>query len=798
MFSYNANSFSLPQQRGDGLVQLWRSVVRRKALIATVTGTCCVAGIIYALTATPQYRAEALLRVQQSNKTGSSISALSDVSGSMAADASAGDESDVLTSRSVVGAAIAQTGADVDVRTENQFPLIGQWIASRHASDQQLAPAPLGLTSFAWGGERLRAGVFTVPQDLYGNKFHVVAGEGGRWTLYDDDDHRLAQGRLKESVTFKVAPSDGAATGQIRIDVLHARPGTRFELRKYSQQTTLESVLKHLRTTIPPRDSTLHDPSLIHLSYQDDSPYGAQAMVNAVIKIYQQRDIERRAEQVQTSLDFLKKRLPGLKEDLTEAESRLNAFRAETGTVDMPEQNAALITRLSRLQDQHTTLELALNAARQRYQADSPTFQTAQVQLDQVNREIAETMRMAENLPSTQRRYVELARDAAVATQLYTSVLTNAQQLEVAAASTPPGIAVVDWAVVPEKKSWPRAWVVVLGSLFGGLFMSSVAIYLLEANRRELHSPDELDSYSQLPRLAVIARSSAQSRHDVRALSHTAAPRSLLAMTNPTDPSIEALRTLRSSVQAMLNGVPMGRAQLSRWNVPSPTFSAVPMSSVEAMVAATTGAMRTSTNPGFVIDADNPGGKVILFTGPTQGVGKSFVSSNFAYLLAETGASVLLIDADMRRGRLRSLVDVRTGPGLAEVLAGAAQFEDAIVPVGPSSLSLLDAGAHYPANPAELIGRPAFQEMLAALRGMYDFIVIDSPPVLPVGDALAVAMQDCDVVLLVSRASRTGARQLDETLSRLSNVGAKVGGHVFNGFIPDRYDAREEYGMRTS
>ncbi|KND57363.1 Tyrosine-protein kinase Wzc [Candidatus Paraburkholderia schumanniana] len=372
-------------------------------------------------------------------------------------------------------------------------------------------------------------------------------------------------------------------------------------------------------------------------------------------------------------------------------------------------------------------------------------------------------------------------------TQLYTSVLTNTQQLEVAAASTPPGMAVVDWAVAPEKQSWPRNWIVLLGSVFGGLFISTVSIYLIALHRRELRSPEEIDHFSQLPRLAVIARSTAQLRQDVRALTHNAAPARLLAMTSPTDPSIEALR---SSVRTMLSGVPIAN---------HPGFHGLhPMNPMALSHAV--GNPVSVMNPGAVVEAGNADdgkARVILFTGPTQGVGKSFVSSNFAYLLAEMRASVLLIDADMRQGRLRHLADDHEHPGLAEVLAGTARVEDAIVPLG-DGLSMMDAGAEFPENPAELLTRPAFRETLAMLRDIYDYIVIDSPPVLPVSDALSIAMQDCDLVLLVSRADRTGARQLEETLRRLENVGAKMGGHVFNGFAPGRYGAREEYGIRTS
>jgi tyrosine-protein kinase Etk/Wzc len=247
----------------------------------------------------------------------------------------------------------------------------------------------------------------------------------------------------------------------------------------------------------------------------------------------------------------------------------------------------------------------------------------------------------------------------------------------------------------------------------------------------------------------VVARSKAQLRGVVDSRNNLDQPMKLLAVSSPRDPSVEALRALPSSVRAMLAKVSSDR-----------------------------------TN------------KVILFTGPTQGVGKSFVSSNFAYLLSQTEESVLLIDGDMRQGKLGRLQQDPAGPGLAEVLKKTATLDEAIVRQDGTNLSVMGAGDAYPSNPAELLSSSAFREMLSTLRETYDFVVIDSPPVLPVSDAVTIAAQGCDLVLLVSRADHTGSRQLEETLQRLANVGANVGGHIFNGFLPSRYGENDEYGLK--
>jgi tyrosine-protein kinase Etk/Wzc len=734
-----------PPKKSDGLIDLWRSVVRHKRLFMAITCTFCVAGALYILLATPQYRAEAMLRVE--SKPGSSISALSDVSGTMSATVSASDESAVLTSRSIVSDAIAQTGAQTSVQTGSHFPLIGQFMASRHVNAQELVPPFLGLSGYAWGGELLKPGIFTVPEAALGDKFRVVAGEAGQWTLYDKDGVALAQGRVGQLVAFSVTTPEGNGPGELRIDRLRARPGVAFTLRSESAQTVYENVNKQLKSSVASQGSTIRDPSIMSLSYQSDSPLKAQMLVNTIVRTYLKRDEEYRAEQAQLSLNFLRGRLPGLKADLESAENRLNDYRTKTSMVDMGQQGTALITRLSTLADTQTRLQLLLDEQKQKFRPDSPTYQAAASQLDQVNRQIQELSDTATRLPSIQRQYVRLARDVAVSTQLYTSVLTNAQQLEVAAASTAPGVSVVDWAITPEKQSWPRNAIVLLGSILGGLFVSVATVHLISLNRKELRTPEEIDHISHVPRLAVVAQSQAQLQHSSDVRRRLGTPARLLAANSPTDPGIEALRSLRSSMRALLE------------------------------------------------TGDLTAGKVILFTGPTQGVGKSFVSSNFAYLLAETNASVVLIDADMRQGRLRHLLKERSGAGLAEVLEGTARVEDAIVKLDQSNLSVLNAGLAVPSNPSELLGRPAFQAMLATLRDAYDFVVIDSPPVLPVSDALSIASQDCDLVLLVSRADHTGARQLEETIRRLENVGARVGGHIFNGFLPGRYGERDEYGL---
>ncbi|KVE42088.1 GNVR domain-containing protein [Burkholderia sp. BDU5] len=723
-------------KRNDGLAGLWWSVVRHRRLFATIVVVFFALGVLYALVATPQYRAEALLRIQ--TKPGSSISALSDVSGTISNGPSANDESEVLTSRAIVGTAIEQIGANLDIRTLDYFPFVGRLFASGHANDDKLASPFLGMSGFAWGGEKLKLGEFSLPDAALGDKFRLVAGENGQWTLYDKKDRLLARGAVGQTVPFSVAvDGEQAQAGQIRVDTLRARSGIAFSIVKEPTQLVYDDVMKKMKTVVANRDSTLEEPSMMKLVYQADTPQRVQEMVNAIVRVYLQRDIAYRAEKAQRNLDSLHARLPGLKKDLEKAEDSLNRYRTTTGTIDVDQQGIALINRLNSLSEHQTVLQLALDNVKARFLPGSTTYQTVQTQLDQVKKEIQQTTTAANKLPTAQREFVRLSRQVSVATQLYTSVLTNAQQLEIAVASTTPGVSVVDWANKPYKKAWPQRGIVILGALLGGLFAGLAAAYLLARYRNELSAPQSIADVSDIPCVAVVAPSASALALDDDRTGAARATVKPLAARNPNDPGIEALRALRTSLRAAFSHD--GRS----------------------------------------------GGKVLVFAGPTAGVGSSFVASNLAYLFADVNASALFVDADMRGGSHNPLSVGRNGGGigLANVLEGGQSLDKAIIKIGKSKLSVMTPGTLTGSNPGELLERAEFSQLLATLRTRYDYVIVDAPPVLPYSDTLSIAAQDCDAVLLVSRGRTTRAAELETALQRLDSVDAKVSGHIFNAYV---------------
>ena len=199
------------------------------------------------------------------------------------------------------------------------------------------------------------------------------------------------------------------------------------------------------------------------------------------------------------------------------------------------------------------------------------------------------------------------------------------------------------------------------------------------------------------------------------------------------------------------------------------------------------------TNLQFIDAAEHP--RTIVLTSSIAGEGKSTTTANLAYAIAESGASVCLIEADLRRPRLLKYLGLEGGVGLTDVLIGRAQLRDVVQRYGDHKLMILGAGA-TPPNPSELLGSQAMVDVLADLRERFDYVIIDAPPLLPVTDG-AVLSKITDGAVLVTGSGLVKREQLVAALDTLDGVKSKTLGVVMNR-VPrnDRgnyYDYKYEY-----
>jgi capsular exopolysaccharide synthesis family protein len=189
--------------------------------------------------------------------------------------------------------------------------------------------------------------------------------------------------------------------------------------------------------------------------------------------------------------------------------------------------------------------------------------------------------------------------------------------------------------------------------------------------------------------------------------------------------------------------------------------------------------------------------RTILVTSAVRAEGKSTTASNLSIALAEAGHRVLLMDADLREPTQHRIFAVGDSAGLGGVVAGRTPLERAIVSTSIKGLELLPCGA-IPFNPSETINNQAFADLLSHLASRYEYVVLDSPPVMPVTDARILGAM-CDVTLLVLRAEQTARRAASDARDGLMGFGANILGVIVNDGArrQQRYGYYGGYGGRN-
>jgi capsular exopolysaccharide synthesis family protein len=195
------------------------------------------------------------------------------------------------------------------------------------------------------------------------------------------------------------------------------------------------------------------------------------------------------------------------------------------------------------------------------------------------------------------------------------------------------------------------------------------------------------------------------------------------------------------------------------------------------------------TNVQF-LDADRPE-RAFVVTSSVASEGKSTTAANLAIALADSGARVLLVDADLRKPKMAQYMAVEGGAGLTDVLVGRAKLADVVQQWGRTRLFLLPAGS-IPPNPSELVGSARMTDLIAQLNDRYDVVLFDTPPLLPVTDA-AILSRLVGGSLVVVAAGKATTNQLSSALMSLEQVGAPVSGIILT-MLPARGPNAYGYG----
>ncbi|MBV7309565.1 polysaccharide biosynthesis tyrosine autokinase [Acinetobacter sp. CWB-G5] len=464
---------------------------------------------------------------------------------------------------------------------------------------------------------------------------------------------------------------------------------------------------------------------ILGLNYQGTDKTHITQVLNAILVSYSQQNIERRSAETAQTLKFLDEQLPELKQQLDVAEREFNKFRQQYNTVDVTKESELFLTQSVTLETQKAELEQKVAEASAKYTAEHPVMQQMNAQLGAIDKKIGELNATLKELPDLQRRYLQLYREVEVKQQLYTALLNSYQQLRIAKAGEIGNVRIVDTAVEPIEPIAPKKLQILILSIFLGGFLGTLLALLRNMMRSGIKDSAQIENELDLPVYATVPRSPVQESRINILKKKKNIP--ILAVKNSDDIAIESLRSMRTAIHFALSS--------ARNNL-------------------------------------------ITISGPAPEVGKSFISTNLATILAQSDKRVLIIDADLRRGYLHKYFNLDTQPGLTELLNGQQSLDTVIRPTEVPGLSVISRGKS-PANPSELLSSNQFKNLLEQMSEKFDHVIIDTPPVLAVTDGIIIS-QYTGVNLVIARYAKTQMKELELTLNRFEQAGVKVNGFILN------------------
>lgn len=604
------------------------------------------------------------------------------------------------------------------------LPLLGGWLARR--ATELSNPGFMGMGGYVSGNESVRLGLLDVPLALQGEPLLLVATEGG-FQLQGPDDELLAQGRVGVPVEFGA----GQGKGRILVTELKARPGAYFKVARQSRLGVIEGLQSDLAISEQGKQS-----GVIAITLQGSDPLKIARTLNAVGTNYVRQNTERKSAEAEKSLDFLGGFLPQLKKQLDDSEVRYNKFRNQNGTFDLGTEGKNYLDTAVTLQANLLTLQQKRREQSVLFTPAHSVIQTLDAQISDLTKEIAGLTAKVKTLPNIEQDLLRLTRDVKVNGELYLNLLNSAQKLRLVKEGKVGNVRVVDAPVVPERPIKPQRLQILAISGVLGLLLGMGLAFLRNSLRPGVKDPADIESATGLHVFATVPHSAEQEK--LAKLIKAQAPGShLLATIKPDDPGVESLRSLRTALQFAM------------------------------------------------LDARN---NVVLFSGPTPGIGKTFTSANFAAVLAAGGKRVLLVDADMRKGHIHQFFGLQRGLGLSELIVGVRKPEEVVHRAVAPNLDLITTGT-MPPNSGELLLSPSMLQLLQGLSAQYDLVLIDTPPVLAVSDTQALAPH-AGTVFLVARANVTSLGELHESTKRLGQAGVPVKGVLFN----DLDTSRQRYG----
>ncbi|OLQ76106.1 tyrosine-protein kinase [Photobacterium proteolyticum] len=667
--------------------------------IISITFIFAIFGVAYALLATPVYKADALIQVETKS---SGMPALGEMGELFASESSATTEIEIIKSRMILGKTVDKLNLTT-VSSPNYLPIVGKGLARIQGEQNAISISRFEAPNHV---------------DMHVFTLLVTDSEAGHFELVDSNEHRVLSGSVGEL--------SQQGDFSIFVSQLTAGDGESFTILKRSRLDAIQWLQQNLSVNERGKQT-----GILQLSLTGENRRDIEEILDNISRNYFLQNVARNSAEAENSLKFLRTHLPDIKSQLTLSEDELNQYRQDNESIDLGLEAKSTLDVMVKLEAQLNQLTFKESEISQRFTKEHPAYRSL---LDKRKTLLSERERLNEQiqkLPKTQREILRLTRDVEVNQQIYVQLLNKVQELNIVKASTVGNVRILDVAQSYTNAVKPKkVLIVVLCTIVGGVLAISIAL-LRSVFHRGVESPEQIESIG-LPVYASVPMSDWQVELEKKQKNKKlpSVDETLLTVSNPADLSIEALRSLRTSLHFAM------------------------------------------------MEAKN---NIIMISGPSPSIGKSFISANMAAVIAKSGSKVLIIDSDMRKGRMERQMAVAYTPGLSEYLSGQVGVETLIKQPGVEGLDYIGRGK-VPPNPSELLMHPRFKVLLEWASKHYDIVIVDTPPILAVTDP-AIVGAHAGTTLLVGRFGQNSVKEIDIAKQRFEQSGIEVKGFILNAVI---------------
>lgn len=717
------------------LLQLLNTLLDGKWLILFFAICAATIAFIYANGQTPIYKADALLQVE---KKPGSIPGIEGLAGLGGDDTSISTELELLKSRRVLGQAVDDLKLDIVVQPK-KIPILGNFY-HRIFNPDETAKLPEVWDRFddfssqyAWGKESIKLSHLEVPTELLDKPLTLIIKKDKAYELFFNDV-LLLTGKVGEFSTSK------DNTIKITVAELIGLPETKYIVMRQSKLVAISNLQNTFKVSEKGKKT-----GIISLVLEGPNKVLLVKIIDHISKHYVSQNTARSAEEASKSLQFLKEQIKPVKKKVDKAEAQLSQYRTRNGTANMSMETQHVLALIADIDTelQKTSLQRAKLAIK--YTVNHPSMKVLIDEEKKLKKRKNEAKSDAYKLPKKQQELLKFENELQVSNTIYHQLLNDIQKFKIAKASKVGNAYIVDSPVAYAGAIKPKKSLILALGVLLGLMLGVVIVFLREALHQTVDNPEKVEIATGISVYATVPLSKGVSL--TRAFKDKARKqKSLLALDDTTDPAIESLRSLRTSLHFAL------------------------------------------------LEAKN---NIVMITGPSPAIGKSFISSNFAAVLSAGEQRILLIDADMRKGYLHKLLNVPMSPGLSELISNKSTVDEIIhnIKVGDKSMDIITRG-ETPPNPSELLMHSHFEELLTKVSGLYDLILIDTPPVHAVTDSTIIGSL-AGVTFMVVRNNHHSMKEIEHAVTRLSHTNIETKGFIFNGYVAKKARYGYDYGYNA-